>query len=294
MCKIASATKITDKNRDDVWLFMQLLGKTMSVGNTDGLGYAAIDKNGNIFGEKWLVNDSAFKDLSSAPNINAKNIGSLYNYFGTTVNRDHAQAIILHTRAATCERGIKNVHPFIDEQNHPTAAIIHNGMIYNEEDFTKKYSTCDSEVLVHLYKQNNVVEKLGNLNLFTPKLQGWYTVLGLSKQDDGRLIMDAFTMNGRLGSYYIPDLDIRVWSTDASDVAKVANAFGMRVTEGRQMKADTAMRLDVLTDEVIATEKISTGYVSTSFPTVEAMEGNFDDEQFRRKYFGALWPHMGN
>lgn len=286
MCKVAGVAKITDKNRDDVWLFMQMLGRIMSVGNKDGLGYAAIDKKGHIFGEKWLINDTAFQDLSAISEINSKNIKMLYDYFGGVINKDAAEAIILHTRAATCEKGIHNTHPFVNEKSTPKVAVIHNGMIYNDEDFTRKFSTCDSEVLAHLYTENNVSEDLGNLDKFTNKLEGWYTVLGLSKRNDGKLIMDAYTMNGRLASYYIPELETRVWSTDAEDIRKVARAFGMTVSDGKEMKPDTAMRIDVLTGEVIVTSMLKTRSIITVYPSLHIMEGNLDDERFRQKYFG--------
>ncbi len=98
MCKVAGVTKITDNNREDVWVFMQLLGELISQGNDDGLGYAAFDKGGNIFGEKWLINKTAFKDLSQIKKMNAEKMKNIYTFFGDTVLRDQAQAIILRQR----------------------------------------------------------------------------------------------------------------------------------------------------------------------------------------------------
>ena len=64
-------------------------------------------------------------------------------------------------------------------------------MIYNDSSFKRKYSTCDSEVLAHLYHENKVSKSLKNLNEFTDKLQGWFTVLALTKNQDGKMVMDA-------------------------------------------------------------------------------------------------------
>lgn len=298
MCKVAGVTKITDKNRNDVWVFMELLGQLMSPGNNDGLGYAAFDKAGKLFGEKWLINESAFKDLSQIKGMNSEKMAKIYSYFGGVVKRDEVQSIILHTRAATCTKSITNTHPFIDDETKPSVAIIHNGWVYNDTEFTRKYSTCDSEVLAHLYYENKVASDLSNVNKFTPKIEGWYTVLALSQTPEGRLIMDAYSDNGRLGSYFIKELDTRIWSSSASDVKQIADALGLTAVSLEQMKANTAMRFDVLTGEQIAFTTVSSKprmpvrYTREDlafweeWDNLQVMEGNLDDEEFRKRYFG--------
>lgn len=301
MCKVAAATNITDKNRDDVWVFMELLGQLMTPGNNSGLGYAAVDKAGKIFGEKWIVNESAFRDLTKIPGITSEKMAKVYGFFGDKVEKDQAQAIILHTRAATqgaiC---VANTHPFINDEDSPSVAIIHNGWVHNDTEFTRKYSTCDSEVLAHLYEENKVNEDLSNLNKFTKLIDGWYTVLALSKEPNGRLIMDAYTDNGRLGSYFIKELDTRIWSSQSYDVWNIAKALGLTAVDEQKMRADTAMRIDVLTGEQIAFTKIES---KTSVPisiypnptsfwddweNVHVMEGNLDDEEFRKRCFNGF------
>lgn len=294
MCKVAGVTKVTDKNRNDVWVFMQLLGELMSPGNDDGLGYAAITSKGKIFGERWLINQTAFKDLTQIKGINAAKLEKIYAYFGDKVARDDAQAIILHTRAATCGKGIENTHPFIDDQDDPNVAIIHNGMIYNHMDFSKKYSTCDSEVIAHLYKEAKMNTDLSKLNDFSKKMEGWYTVLALTNDNTGKMVMDAFSDSGRLGSYFIPELDTRVWSTQADDVMRVAKTLGLSAIQPLQIKEDTAFRLDVLTGEQIAFTKFETkprvGYGIDSgwegWANVTTMDGNLDDKAFVARWFG--------
>jgi hypothetical protein len=248
MCKIAGTTKITDANREKVWKFMMLLGEQISLGNNDGLGYAAIDSKGAIFGERWLRNDTAFLDISKIiPSLTAEKMSKLYSFFGDTVNKNDAQGIILHTRMATCGKGIENTHPFVDDIDNPSLAIIHNGIIQNHFQFTKKYSTCDSEVIATLYKENKVNEDFASINKVTNQLAGWYTVLALSKDADGRLIMDAFTDGERLHSFFIPELDTRVYSTRAYDIEVVAKELGMTCTDGKRFLRNTAARIDVLT-----------------------------------------------
>lgn len=301
MCKVAGVTKITDKNRNDVWVFMQLLGQLISAGNNDGLGYAAFDKDNNLFGERWLINESAFKDLTKIPNMDSEKMARVYNHFGV-VDKDSAQAIIMHTRAATCGRGILNTHPFVDNLEKPTVALIHNGMIYNEKKFPRNYSTCDSEVLAPLYATNKVGEDLEHLNKFTPELEGWFTVLALSLGKDGKPVMDAFSDSGRLGSYYIEELETRIYSTYADDVARVAQMVGLTAVDEMKVNADNAFRLDVATGEEIAHFKFKS-YIPTArshsggFPSmwdgwgnVQTMHGNLDDEAFKHRWFGHMLP----
>lgn len=297
MCKVAGVTKITDENRNDVWIFMQLLGELISQGNDDGLGYAAFDKSGNIFGEKWLINKTAFKDLSQIKGINATKMDRIYAFFGKEVLRDEAQAIILHTRAATCGKGIENTHPFINDVDAPTVAIIHNGMIYNEEKFKRKYSTCDSEVLAHLYCENKVGSALEKLNEFADKLQGWFTVLNLSKDDSGKMVMDAYSDSGRLGSYFITELNTRIYSTYADDVARVAHSLGLTAVDPLKIDKDTAFRIDVLTGEQTEHVKLKSNSIPVTYstgpfwedwgPGVTVMEGNLSDDDFKARWFAG-------
>lgn len=251
MCRIAGVARINDENRKDVWKFMKLLGKYMTRGNNDGLGYAAFDKNGKIFGERWLNNSTAFTDLSQIKGMNSHIASKVYSSIGDEVKRDEAQAIILHTRFATCEKGIKNTHPFVNDEDSPTSVIIHNGVIANHEELLKKYSTCDSEVIVHLYEQLKVVDNIQKLQDVMDQLQGWFTVLGLSTQKDGRLIMDAFTDMPRLASAFIPQLQTRIYSTAGYDIASTAKDLGFTCIDPKSIYPNSGFRVDVVTGELI-------------------------------------------
>lgn len=290
MCKVAGITKVTDKNRDDVWIFMQVLGEYMTRGNNDGLGYAAFDKSGNIFGEKWLFNKTAFADLSQLfSSITAEKAAQMYAYFGDKVVKNEAQAIILHTRMATCAKNIQNTHPFVDNIDNPTVATIHNGVIYNDDFFEKKYSTCDSEVLVHLHKKFNVQEKLSNVGNFTLDLQGWYTVLNLVKTKDNEMFMDIYSDTGRLESYYIPELETRVYCTSASDIKATADFLGLTCKQYMKLKPNSMMRIDVLSGEIVDHGNLPED------ETIQEIGGNIyhaygslDDEEFAQAWFAGL------
>lgn len=255
MCKVAGATKITDQNRDKVWLFMITLGDLISQYNDDGLGYAAFDKDSKIFGEKWLINNQSFRSDVTLNKYTYANFGE--------VKRNEATGIIFHTRAGTTGGiNIQNTHPFINDVDNITSAIIHNGMISNHMQLQKKYSTCDSEVLVHLYDQLKVSDNFQNVKQLMNSVSGWLTVLGLSLDGTGRMIMDMFSDGNRLGSFYIPELETRVFSTQLEDIKKVAEALGMSVKDPLLVKANTGHRLDVLTGEIIE----SMQYVADDVP----------------------------
>lgn len=281
MCKVSCVTKVSDKNRDEVWAFMQILGEYMTYGNDHGLGYAALDSKLNLFGERWLVNDHAFRDLSHVSGLTAEKMNNLYSYFGNKVVRDDARAILLHTRYATCARSITNTHPFVDDEDDPKVAIIHNGVISNHKEFTSKYSTCDSEVLAHLYAENEVGQSLSNLNEFTTQLEGWYTVLNLTKDGQGTPIIDMYSQNGRLCSFFIPELDTRVYASSRVDIEATAKFLGMTCTNGQVAEEYHAYRVNAVSGEVMGKFK----FAKPQPKNVKYAEGNFDDDSLWQNWW---------
>lgn len=282
MCKIAGVTKVTDKNRDNVWAMMIAIGEIMSRTQRDGLGYAAFDKSGKIFGERWLENKLAFTDFSVNKKLTPARIEKIYNFFGEKVLRDEAQAIIFHTRMATCGRGLTNTHPFNDNNDSPHTSIIHNGIIANDDEHEKKFSTCDSEVLVHLYEKFKVSEKLDNIKKVVFELVGWFTVLNLTTTPENKMVMDIYTDAPRLTSYFVKELDTRIYSTSAYDIEEAADLFGFTLSDREIVRRDMAYRIDILTGEVI--EETSTITNETHFSSVIHAEGNGDDERFRKNF----------
>ena len=287
MCKIAAVAAVNDENRDNVWAMMICLGDIMSRTQRDGLGYAAFDKSGKIFGERWLENSLSFTDFSANPRLTAAKIAKNYNFFGEKVLRKEAQAIILHARAATCGRGLANTHPFVNDEQNVTSAIIHNGIIANHEEHIKKTSTCDSEILVHLYEKFKISENLANIRSLVNELVGWFTVLTLSKDSTGRPIIDVYTDAPRLSSYFVKELGTRVYSTSSYDIEEAAEILGFEVTDRQTIRSETAYRLDALTGATLEEISFAEEKADDSFETarnVYVAEGNFDDEKFRNNY----------
>ena len=52
MCRLLIIPYLDPKKKKLNWQFISEMAELMSVGNTDGLGYTAIDKKGNMFGER--------------------------------------------------------------------------------------------------------------------------------------------------------------------------------------------------------------------------------------------------
>lgn len=297
MCKIAGVSGVTKDNRDDVWLLMIALGDLMSPGNDDGLGYAAFDSKGDLFGERWLINSTWYRNLQKDKKIKPNVLQHIYNSFGEKVSRDDITSMILHTRAATNTKGLLNTHPFIDnfEGNKPTTAVIHNGMINNHMQLTKKYSTCDSETIVHEYMERGANLDVTQLGEVVKRLHGWYTCMVMAKDVEKKPVIDVFSDNGRLASVKLPDLDVTVYSSVAEDIMRACLLLGYKTGKPLHMQADTFFRLDGVSGEVthegeLPTKKFSTGGsgagTGDGVGDVCMASGNFDDDGFFANWLG--------
>jgi len=291
MCKVAAVTGITDDNRDRVWEFLKNLGSIITPGNDNGLGYAAFDKKGNIFGERWLRNLDAFRDPTYVNKMIAIGlpIRQPYNWFGNKVVRDQARGIILHTRAASGNNvHILNTHPFTHPQERPKTALIHNGYITNHDDLTIKYSSCDSESVLHEYIKQECNKDPKNIQKLADEVVGWYTCLALTKDSDGKPIIDIFTDGGRLASYYVPQLKCRVYSSEEYDIREACSFFGYEYQKGFQFKPGMIRRLDADSGKILFSGKFDPhknfvddhgDYTDEFWYKLTGMRLNEDDEE---------------
>ena len=126
MCKILTIAGINENTKENAWKLINKMCDKMSYHpNNDGLGYAAIDKDGNLFGEKWRYNRDAFTKrptyddnnktlLETFKDVFVEDINDVeYKSYGER-NEDNIVAITLHTRNATTPVSIANTHPFVD------------------------------------------------------------------------------------------------------------------------------------------------------------------------------------
>ena len=275
MCKVMIMSGIKPENNKRAVAFIHAMAGPMSRANNDGLGYAAIDEQGNLFGERWFKNDDAFKhskviDVQKA-DIKLSALGSMvkesqlwtptitnnYSSFGD-INLNKLTAITLHTRMATSAKTPQNVHPFVDSE-HDTS-LIHNGVIRNVEDFKFTLSTCDSESILISYLRNKVASNAETIQAAANELAGYYACGVFSRDVTGARILDIFKGNGAsLYAIWVEDLDTIVFSTSASDVKDVCEKLGYTVTKVMEVNDGYLARFNPLTGELLLTESFTPG-----------------------------------
>ena len=163
MCRLLLMTGLKDSNLAEQ--FMREAKVPMSVGNNMGIGYSAVKSNGDFFTERWHENEK-FMDRNTVRSAEVSkelerfkpmlssytNIDQNYSLFGDRDMSDMT-TVTMHTRFATCGREFMNTHPFVDGDT----SLVHNGVIYNASSLNlNKISTCDSEVALQAYINNNV------------------------------------------------------------------------------------------------------------------------------------------
>lgn len=249
MCKVFMMSGVRKENVANAWKFIQTIAKPMSDYNKDGLGYAAMTASGDMFGERWLVNSDAFKNVSSDKklfNMFTALSGDVTtgesNSFGE-IKRDEMVAITMHTRMATSPKGMMNTHPFVDEG----VSLIHNGVIRNEEDFNLKLSTCDSESILRAYLEEDVKSDPANIQKAADRLRGYYACGVLTNTDQGP-ILDVFRSSGaRLHAAYVEELGTFVISTDDDDIKKTCKELNFTMGSVFKVLDEKFIRIDAVT-----------------------------------------------
>lgn len=268
MCKIMVMSGINNTNRKLAWEFTKQMAMQLSPGNSDGLGYAAVTTDGELFGERWHKNSEAFVErpapiASSEEELNiAKKYGGMlipevkpirYNKFGV-INEDSVAAITLHTRMATSGKEFINTHPFV----RGSTSLIHNGVIGNARDLEMIQSTCDSEAILNLYVKHNVTNNIGNIQRVADKLQGYYACGVITETKKYGYVVDVFKDDrARLSAAYIRDMNILVFSTSLDDILTVCSKMGMEVAHKYSVKAGIITRLSTLTGNPLETTKFT-------------------------------------
>lgn len=259
MCKVAIIPAIPSDKRQMAAKFIRELGKEISFGNQDGLGYAAIKDDGSMFGERWWINADAFKSVVANPL--ASKFGGVvknsvtsnahkYNSFGEGSLED-AVAITLHTRMATSGKGFANTHPFVDTERD--TSVIHNGIISNDDDFDLKLSTCDSEAILVSYLNNNGGESVDNMQAIASSLYGYYVAALFSRDSQGFRILDIMKGNNdALHAMWIAELGTYVFCSSEHNVKEAAKTLGFTVGEAVSFHDGIGMRINPFTGNVIA------------------------------------------
>jgi len=212
MCKVMILKGI--QNSQLALDFMKAVAPNMSVYNSDGIGYSAVNSKNKMFMEKWH-NNKQFLDTDTvidndtlkllAPFKNRLPYLSLnYTNYGE-VTRDDLTTVTMHTRYATCGKTFENTHPFIEGDT----SLIHNGVIRNQEELNlNKNSTCDSENALQLYKNLNINLETSpdNVQDFIDQLKGYWAFAFLSPDANNRYMLDVVREGAALYWALLPEL----------------------------------------------------------------------------------------
>jgi len=224
--------------------FMEAVAPVMSVFNTDGIGYSAINSKNEMFTERWHVNNQFMKtdvvidetvqnELTTVlepykarlPGLSIPKIN--YNRIGD-VTREDLRTVTMHTRMATCGKEFANTHPFVDNG----MSLIHNGVISNSWSLKlNKISTCDSENALQLFnnEQLNLKQELTDFQNFTDQLRGYWAFAFLSKDINGIYMLDVVREGASLYWAMVPEMgeDCIVFATTKEIIEKGIEAVGL-------------------------------------------------------------------
>lgn len=284
MCKIFALPGIKKENLAKVQRLVKEATDVMKVGvDDDGVGYAAITKDGQIFGEKWLNPADAFRihqnpeppEPSLADVFLDNNFGGaikdikvqqpaedVYDRFGaeiTSKNREETVAIILHTRNKTSgEKVLEDTHPFclLNDEHTADHALIHNGTIKNHEEFKKLVSNCDSEVILRQYLDLNMAYEPENMTKLAKSLAGEYAVALLTSIYDEKSqgpvpILDIFKSNKELVCGYIYELDSPVFATTKYVLTEACRKAELTLSDVYDLKDGKFIRMYADTGEAM-------------------------------------------
>lgn len=307
MCKVLIIPAIKKAKIDATMKFVRAMAATMSKGNSDGLGYAAIDESGQLFGERWFLNNEAFKpvvpvaevDYTPLKDTAGKNLAQFgkalkvfksegwkkgpevqrYNSFGNGQKMTDMVALTLHTRAATCDRNLTNVHPFVDETLD--TSVIHNGVITNHKEFDLKLSTCDSESILISYLNAEVNKDISNVQGMVDKLRGYYACGTFSRDADGNRILDVFKLNNNnLAISYIYELETYVLASSDTDIKEICKAIGFSHDGTQDLQDEFITRINPFTGEIV-------GQVTFEKPSYNAPTTSYGHNGYGPHYHGA-------
>lgn len=314
MCKVMIMGGIKKRNASNALKFVRVMGPLMSKYNTDGIGYTAVDSNGDMYGQRWWHNNHFMKKnsgvLSEEPDeLKQYNsfLSETYGYAGTNsdymssstnefgkINHEDMVAITLHTRMATSGKEFANTHPFVYPEQD--TSLIHNGIIHNVKDFDLKVSTCDSEAILISYLKHQVNLDPNNVLELAKELNGYYMAGVFSRDSEGKRVLDLIKHNANLFASYVKELGTVVFSTSDDDIKAACSELGFSFTKPKTVKQDVLLRMNPFTGELTAKyewyypEKKST----TQTTHTGKNSGMSSWRKFSKKELGGMTDEMFN
>ncbi len=277
MCKVLIIPRIQDDKRDLILEFVDRMAVVMSKSNSDGLGYAAVDSDGKLFGERWLTNSDFYNRNVEIPENNMiktlfgeviDNRTYMNEYYGDKTKGEYnsfgdadlnkAAALTLHTRMATSGKGHQNTHPFYDKE--ADSSLIHNGVISNVQDFKFKLSSCDSEAILISYLDNKVYKTPERVEEMASDLVGYYVAAVFSRDPEGNRILDIMKAhNSALSACWVPEFNTYVMASSNFDLANVLNEMGLVRVGLTDFKDGVMMRIDPISGDVLLQSSFTVG-----------------------------------
>lgn len=264
MCKVMILKGI--ENNSIALTFMKGVANTMSIGNSDGIGYSAINSKNKLFSEKWH-NNRQFLDTETVIDSTTlqqlepfkKRLPSVaLNYASHgKVTRDDIRTVTMHTRFATCGREFQNTHPFITND----ISLIHNGVISNAGELNlNKVSTCDSENALQLYNNLalNHTTQNADLQSFVNKLKGYWAFGILAKDADGIYHLDVVRERAQLHWTELPELgeNCMVFATTKEIIEDGIKSVGLDKREIYVLPEYLYTRFNALTGDFVFEEQL--------------------------------------
>lgn len=284
MCKILMMAGIKPAiSKKLLWDFMIAAAPFMNANDRDGLGYVGQSTEHGLWGERWLRPEDAWKYRKAWSEddelVASRHKGVLvaeprFEEIGTAApNTTHA--VIYHSRMATCDKGLHNVHPFVRDDT----ALVHNGVIRNDYQLKKITSTCDSECILNAYVDQDISNKPDDIQKLSDALEGYYGCALLTKDNQGRQYLDIFrSPSANLYAYYVRELDTIVFCTSSEIIREACKI--MKFTYGALFKVqdDTFLRLDAVTGEVIKMIKFKSNTSYTNYASRYNNPGYWGEE----------------
>lgn len=261
MCKVLLIPGIKESTSEKAFKFAEKMSDEMTRNDRDGLGYAAMTKNGELFGERWLKPFQAWNRREVIAEEDRKAIAivgkdgvveepeEVYNSFGNASleNRVNTVGLIVHARLATCAKNLMNVHPFVRDNT----ALIHNGVIHNHEELLKKVSTCDSEVILNEYVDFDVNINPQNIKEMIPNLNGYYACGVLTLNEENIPTLDVFkNPQANLHCTYVNELETVVFSTSKDMIESALRSLGWKINTIFTVRSGKMLRFNLLKGRV--------------------------------------------
>lgn len=244
-----------------LWEFLMKASPFMSANDKDGIGYAAIGPKG-IWGERWRYPGMAWLKESRKPftrrdaELQSKFGGNLeadiqYSAFGTGGAGQGNTAVIYHSRFATCDKTMDNVHPFVRDN----VAMIHNGVIRNAEELQMLKSTCDSETILNEYCDFDVTNDPDKIQEMAKKLRGYYGCAFLTMDKNNKSYLDIFRHSAWIYASYVEQLGTVVYCTSDDIIKNACKEMKFNYGHMFKLKEDMFIRIDAVTGVPILNRK---------------------------------------